>query len=151
MINTRNDKVTDALRRIYERNVRTIFCVSNMLYQDIRDESFDCGAPMPWLLLSGIISLRKHCLGLVAEHQLQAANTFMKEAMPELVLSIDLWVKSGSERIATETRNQVREASMEVERILQRVKLTLGTLRQTIRADYCIGIRRSLAEQQSIV
>lgn len=50
---------------------------------------------------------------------------FMKDLIPNLVSSIDLWVQSGSDQIAAETRAQVREASKEVELTLQRVSAML--------------------------
>lgn len=123
MVTTRNDKVITELRQIYQPTVQHVFCISNRFYWGRRDEERDVA--LPWLQLSEIISLRSHCLGLVAEHQLQDASTFMKDLIPNLVSSINLWVQSGSGQIAAETRAQVREASKEVERILQRVRAIL--------------------------
>lgn len=117
LITVRNEKVTGTLLRIdrYQPIVQHVFCVSNAIYRDRRDDIVE------WLDLSGIISLRRHCLGLVAEHQLQDATNFMREIVPNLVSSLDLWVQSGSGRIAEETREQVRQASRTVERNLQKV------------------------------
>ena len=123
MVKTRNDEVITDLRRQYQPTVQHVFCISNVLYWNRRDE--DQEVALPWLRLSQIISLRRHCLGLVAEHQRQDASTFMTELIPNLVSSIDLWVRSGSERIAAETRAQVREASQGVERMLQHVSSIL--------------------------
>ena len=123
MVTTRNNKVATELRRIYQPTVQHVFCISNRFYWGRRDEEPDVATP--WLLLSEIISLRRHCLGLVAEHQLQDASTFMEDLIPNLVSSINLWVQSGSGQIATETRAQVREASKEVEQLLQRVRAIL--------------------------
>ena len=123
MVTTRNNQVGTELRRIYQPTVQHVFCISNRFYWARRDEEHDVA--LPWLRLSEIISLRRHCLGLVAEHQLQDASTFMRDLIPNLVSSIDLWVQSGSGQIAAETRAQVREASKEVERILQSVSAIL--------------------------
>lgn len=121
MVKTRNNKVITDLREKYRPTVQHVFCISNKFYWDRRNERHDIA--LPWLHLSGILSLRKHCLGLVAEYQLQDASTFIEEKMPNLVSSIDLWVQSGSRQIAAETRRQVRGASEEVERTLQQVRL----------------------------
>ena len=123
MVTNRNSRVIAELRQKYERTVQHVFCVSNKTYWDRRNEPRDVA--VPWLRLSEIISLRRHCLGLVTEHQLQDANTFMSDVIPNLVSSIDLWVQSGSGQIAAETRAQVRQASQEVERVLQCVSAAI--------------------------
>ena len=122
MITTRNESVVNNLRQIYQPTVRDVFCTSKPLYWDYRDERREVA--LRWLQLSGIIRLRRHCLSLVAERQLQDASTFMRDRIPSLVSEIDLWVRSGSGRIAAETRQQVREAARAVEHILQRVGIT---------------------------
>lgn len=121
LIEVRNQAATAELRRVYQENVRAVFCVSNELYRENR--SLPVERSRPWLELSRIISLRKYCLGLVAEQQLQAATTFMEDTVPRLVNAISLWVQSGSGQITLETREQVRRASAEVEKILKRVSL----------------------------
>lgn len=122
----RNEKVRNNLRVLYPEKVDHIACVSNTIYSDNRN-----GA-MRWLELSGIISLRRHCLGLVAGHQLQDATHFMRNEIPSLISSVELWVQSGSQRIATETRALIREASKSVERDMRNVSVanvTIGVLR----------------------
>ena len=91
------------------------------MYWEKRDKDLDLA--LPWLRLSGILSLRRHCLGLVARHQLVDATSFMEEQVPSLVSAIALWVDSGSRDVGTGIRAQVREASAQAEGIMQRVSL----------------------------
>jgi hypothetical protein len=116
LVQVRNDKVTLGLRRTYQPVVQHVFCVSNTMYLQRRD------GPLKWLQLSSIIALRRHCLGLIADHQLQDAMIFMKSLIPNLVTSIDLWVRAGSENIAAETRAKIRAASEAVERNILNVR-----------------------------
>lgn len=118
MIETRNSEVTSKLLQNYP-HVKHVFCISNHIYWDRREKAAEDA--LPWLNLSNIIALRKHCIGLVADHQMQDASVFMKEKVPALVSSADLWVRSGLGSIAAETREQVRKASEQVERVLQSV------------------------------
>src|SRR4051794_16637028 len=73
LIRTRNEKVTAPLQQHYQEypaasNLRT-FCVSNTMYWEHRNESSDVS--LPFLELSNIIALRKHCLEIVAESNLR--------------------------------------------------------------------------------
>jgi len=106
------------LRQKYCPNVHYVFCVSNRIYSTRRHEDQDVARK--WLQLTEIISLRKHCLGLVTKHQQQDACTFMGDVVPNLVSLIDLWVQSGSRLIDTDTRAQVLEASRETADIAMR-------------------------------
>lgn len=114
---TRNTEVTRKLCQEYRPTVHYVFCVSNRIYSMRRHEDQDVARK--WLQLTEIISLRRHCLGLVTKHQQQDACAFMGNLVPNLVSLIDLWVQSGSRLIDTDTRAQVLEASQETERILQ--------------------------------
>lgn len=117
----RNDRVSSSLRQIYQGIVRDVFCVSNTMYRDERDKARDVA--IPWLRLSGILSLRRHCLGLMAQRQLRDASSFMKEQLPSLVAAIALWVESGSGQVSAGLRAQVREASAKAEGIMQEVSV----------------------------
>lgn len=118
MVQTRNAEVTKELSQLYKQ-AQHVFCVSNKLWWDHREDHLRDASP--WLELSGIISFRRHCIGLVAAHQMQDASIFMRERIPALVSAVDLWVQSGSGRIADEAREQISKASEEAEHILQRV------------------------------
>lgn len=117
LITTRNKDVISKLNQKYHPVVQKVFCVSNRMYSTERNK--DVKFAQEWLDLSEIISLRKYCLELVAEHQLRDACAFIRDVIPNLVSSIDLWVQSGSIQISLETRAQIRKASQEMEEILQ--------------------------------
>jgi hypothetical protein len=114
-VTVRNQNVTNKLYETYRPTVQHVSCVGNAMYQEHRR-----GA-LRWLELSGIVALRLFCLGLVADHLLQDAKAFMSDTIPNLVSSVHLWVMSGSERIASETRAQIREVSRSVEQDLRSV------------------------------
>lgn len=120
MVQTRNAEVTKELSQLYKQ-VQHVFCVSNKLWWDHREDHLRDASP--WLELSGIISFRRHCIGLVAAHQMQDASIFMRERIPALVSAVDLWIQSGSGSIATDTREQIQKASEKAERILRRVSV----------------------------
>lgn len=121
IIVTRNANVTAKLKTKYQSTVGVVYCVGNHLYRDHRDVPGE--TPRKWLDLSGIIALRRHCLGLMAERQLEDATAFMKDDLPNLVTDISLWVQASSGKITEKTRKQVHEACQEVEILLQDVGL----------------------------
>lgn len=51
------------------------------------------------LELSGIMALRKYCIGMVAESHIRALNNYVKHQIPTLLGSASLWVSNTSLRI----------------------------------------------------
>lgn len=70
---------------------------------------------LDWLALSGIIALRRHCLGLTAEGQLRALETYVGKAVPRLLAQAGLWVHAGEGDAGEERKTAVRAALAEVE------------------------------------
>ncbi|KIX08785.1 uncharacterized protein Z518_03442 [Rhinocladiella mackenziei CBS 650.93] len=123
LITTRNQRVTDALQTMYQNQIPRadlpVFCVSNVDYWEHRArpkvESW------PFLCLSGIPEVRKHCLSLVAASQLHAATEYVTNAIPALLGSVELWVQSGSGSVSAERKQAIRNALDEIERELDTV------------------------------
>ena len=123
IISTRNALVTADLGRTYrsqtpDSNLR-VFCASNTLYWEHRDDRAD--RALPFLRLSGILDIRRHCTALVSESQLRMATSYMRDSIPELLSNVELWVRSGAGSANAEQKQMVREALDTIERQLRRV------------------------------
>ncbi|KAI3399760.1 hypothetical protein diail_5828 [Diaporthe ilicicola] len=121
VVETRNTKVTDALRQTYQQQVMQdtfpVFCVSNVLYWEKREE--DRSVAEPFLNLSGIIAVRRHCLAMIAASQLRASTRFLDHDVPALLSDIELWVQSGDGSTSAEEKRAVRSVLDEVEHRLR--------------------------------
>ncbi|EDU46388.1 conserved hypothetical protein [Pyrenophora tritici-repentis Pt-1C-BFP] len=98
VIGLRNAKVSDGLLEQYREHpiattLRT-FCVSNTTYWDHREKP--TLASIPYLVESGIIGLRKYCIGIVADSRLRVSVEVIKVKVPAFLGSVKLWVEAGS-------------------------------------------------------
>ncbi|TID05081.1 Nuclear GTPase SLIP-GC [Colletotrichum higginsianum] len=122
LIETRNTDIISKLQTQYGDAVpaRTlqVFCVSNTEYWAKRSMPRDDA--LPSLELSCILDLRKHCLSIVADTQLEAAKQFVVNDIPALVGDVALWVQSGAGSTDAEHKRAVRETLDEVERRLKK-------------------------------
>jgi hypothetical protein len=113
MITTRNTLVESNLHDLYRDTIQGgdlhVFCASNALYWDKRDLT-PGDLTSPFLELSGIITIRKHCMALVSESQLRAATKYLKDDIPNLLSNIELWVQTGAGTADAEKKRAVREA-----------------------------------------
>jgi hypothetical protein len=113
MITTRNALVESKLHDLYRNKIQggdpRVFCASNFLYWAKRDEKSGERAS-PFLELSGIIALRRHCMALVSDSQFRIATKYLQDDIPSLLSSIELWVQSGSGTADAERKQAVREA-----------------------------------------
>lgn len=120
---TRNEETSHGLRMAYEHLVPdwrlAIFCVSNRDYRKNRNSPRDISRPI--LELSGIIQLRKHCISIVSDSQLRNATMYMKQKVPALLDSLQLWVQSGSGSLDAQQKQAVHRTLDEVEQKLQQV------------------------------
>ena len=101
-----------------------VFCVSNTDYWEHREAPKEDA--LPALRLSRIIDVRRHCISIVAESQLRAATEYVKDVVPALLGSIELWVQSGSGSMSAERKQAIRNALDEVERGLHGVSAVEG-------------------------
>jgi hypothetical protein len=121
---TRNRKIEDLLRETYGPRVTdgvlNVFCVSNRDYIENRKKARD--AALPYLHLSNIIDVRRHCISLVAQSQLRAAERYMNDHIPTMLGSVALWVQSGSEHADAQRKEIIRATLSTVERELRNVR-----------------------------
>ena len=124
LINTRNAQVMERLQRIYQTKLSgghlNVFCVSNTDYWTHRDKRKN--QALPYLHLSGILNLRRHCISIVAQSQLRAAKSYIEDELPALLRSIELWVQSGSGGIDAERRRAIRDGVGRINSQLQAVR-----------------------------
>lgn len=124
IVGLRNDKVSRRLREEYRNHpIATslgIFCVSNRIYWDNREKAADIA--LPYLRLSGILELRSYCIGVVAQSRLQAIQAFIKDDLPALIGSVELWVEAGSGNASAESKRIVLDAVSAIEQELHMVR-----------------------------
>ncbi|KAI0616311.1 hypothetical protein TUN199_11698, partial [Pyrenophora tritici-repentis] len=109
VIGLRNAKVSDGLLEQYREHpiattLRT-FCVSNTTYWDHREKP--TLASIPYLVESGIIGLRKYCIGIVADSRLRVSVEVIKVKVPAFLGSVKLWVEAGSSSVSAEKKKQI--------------------------------------------
>jgi len=112
LVDTRNQKIRSALQKKYNTEysgvASDIFCVSKDYYWSRRFKSrVQC---LPYLELSGIMELRKHCLSIVAKSQYRAAQDYMQNSVPALLNSLELWIQAGSGSLSAEKKQIIRNA-----------------------------------------
>jgi hypothetical protein len=124
IVKLRNDKVSCRLREEYRNHPLAtslgIFCVSNTTYRDNREKA--ASIALPYLRFSGILELRCYCIGLVAQSRLQATQTFIKDMIPALIGSVELWVEAGSGNASAESKQQVLDAVSAMQQELDKVR-----------------------------
>lgn len=100
-----------------------VFCISNTDYWDHRDLPNDDA--LPFIELSGIIAVRKHCISMVGDSQHRIASKYIRESIPALLGDITLWVQSGAGSMSAERKQAVRETLNVLEARLRRVILRI--------------------------
>jgi len=96
------------------------FCVSNTLYWDHRTNP--ANVALPYLQLSGIINLRQHCIGIVAEDNLYATKTYVNNEVPAFLGSLQLWVNAGAGNASAERRQGILGKVSMIQRELDEVR-----------------------------
>lgn len=117
--------VAQTLEILYQNTVPgndlKVFCVSNSEYWDHRNSPKDDA--LPFLRLSGIIDVRKHCISIVASSQLRIAMKYLNDDIPALLGDIQLWVQAGAGNVDAERREEVRQVLSIVEARMKRVRI----------------------------
>ncbi|KAI0431968.1 hypothetical protein F5Y09DRAFT_303069 [Xylaria sp. FL1042] len=110
LITTRNAIVERKLLDLYKQEVPDnqlrVFCASNAIYWDWRDEPKD--KSMPHLRLSGILAIRQHCMSMVSESRYIAALKYMRDDIGVLLAELDLWIQSGQGSLSAERKESIR-------------------------------------------
>lgn len=127
-VEKRNRKVTHALVRRYGNELPSgddlhVHCVSNKLYREQREAP--SAVAMPYLNLSGIIRLRKHCIGIVSSEQFRKAVAYINNDTTALLSDVQLWAQSGAGNATAENREVILQALDIVEARLARVRKSL--------------------------
>ena len=124
IISLRNDNVSNRLREEYRNHpiatTLKIFCVSNKIYWDNREKPHTTA--LRYLKLSGILELRRYCIGIVAESHLRATREFIKDEIPAFLGSVELWVEAGSGNTSAEKKQQILDAVATIEQELDEVR-----------------------------
>jgi hypothetical protein len=125
LIETRNSKVTRSIQTHYQSEVPAsrlkIFCVSNNDYWSKRNLSRDQSENT--INLSGIPVLRKHCISIVSEAQLQSATKYITHDIASLVSEVELWVQAGAPNLDMERKKAVIETLNTIEGRLRQVPM----------------------------
>lgn len=103
-----------------------IFCVSNTLYSQEREKPVE--RALPFLKLSGILELRRYCIGLVAESHLRATTQYIKDEIPALLGSIELWIQAGSGDVNAERKQQILDMVSVIQQELDEVRSFVTSL-----------------------
>ncbi|KAF2638819.1 hypothetical protein P280DRAFT_404207 [Massarina eburnea CBS 473.64] len=125
IITVRNTHVSKGIQNAYRNhpaasNVQT-FCVSNKLYWDNRN--IPATQARPRLELSGIIGLRRYCIGIVAESHLRVTRAYIIDEIPAFFSSTELWLEANSGTASAESKRQILEVVSAVEAELDEVRL----------------------------
>ncbi|KAF2688370.1 hypothetical protein K458DRAFT_414140 [Lentithecium fluviatile CBS 122367] len=150
IIMLRNDKVSDRLREQYRNHpiatMLKIFCVSNELYSDNRQKPATIA--LPYLQLSGIVELRRYCIGIVAESHLRATRRFIKDEIPAFLGSVELWVQAGSGNASAERKQQILDAVSAIQRELAELTSPVSQLNisHTLREEFNSQIHLRMAQ-----
>ena len=120
---TRNEDVGRTLVGKYRDEVPggllKVFCISNLFYWDHRNKPKEKATP--FLALSGILGLRRHCIAVVGDSQCRIATNYIRNEIPGLLADVNLWVQSGSATMDAEQGREVREALDTLDARLTRV------------------------------
>ncbi|KAI0803895.1 hypothetical protein GGR55DRAFT_699812 [Xylaria sp. FL0064] len=120
LITTRNaiveKKLVDLYRHEVPGNQLKVFCASNSIYWNWREKPED--ESLPYLMLSGILAIRQHCMSMVSESQYVAAKKYMRDDIGVLLGELDLWVQSGQGSLSAETKESIRSTLDTLERKL---------------------------------
>ncbi|KAI1423392.1 hypothetical protein F5Y12DRAFT_757515 [Xylaria sp. FL1777] len=120
LITTRNAIVEKNLVELYKHevpdNLLKVFCASNAIYWDFREAPKD--ESLPRLRLSGILTIRQHCMSMVSESQYVVAKKYMRDDIGVLLGELDLWVQSGQGSLSAERKEKIRSTLDTLERKL---------------------------------
>jgi hypothetical protein len=134
IINVRNRNVSSDLQRQYSRytregNLKT-FCISNTIYWQERDKPTQ--KALPFLKLSGIIELRRYCIGIVAESHLQETIRYMEHEIPALLNSIQIWIDASLGDANAERKQKILDTVSAIQRALDEVRSLRNSMRNNI-------------------
>ncbi|KAK4220911.1 hypothetical protein QBC38DRAFT_493173 [Podospora fimiseda] len=121
LVTIRNDWVTSELKKRYQVSTTAevelqVHCVSNTHYWDHRHDPKD--KAMPYLELSGIISLRRHCVSLVSQEKYRLVKRYLQGEIPGFLGEMELWIQAGTTSAQGEEKKLIREIVEEISSVL---------------------------------
>lgn len=123
IIGLRNAEVSSQVKKQYQdhRMAATLktFCISNQMYWSHRDE--DITSSLPYLTMSGILEVRRYCIGIVADSQFQAATEYIKDQVPAFLGSVQLWIDAGSRDANAERKQHMLDRVDALQQALRKV------------------------------
>jgi hypothetical protein len=126
IITVRNVKITKRLeetcRNHFSAERPRVFCVSNEIYWQWRSKPVQ--ASLPYLQLSGIMDLRRHCNGIVSDNYRSSTTRFIKEDIQALMNSVEVWIEAGAANASIERKKRIMDAVAAAERELEKVRAT---------------------------
>jgi hypothetical protein len=129
IIPLRNTHVEKSLRQTYGNDAAdarlNISCVSNTMYEDNRQAPAE--EALPFLQLSGIPALRRHCIGIVADSHLQATVEYITNEVPAFVGSVELWLQAGSGTASVERKEKILSAVNAIQARLDKARRSTQT------------------------
>ncbi|KAI3320818.1 hypothetical protein HD806DRAFT_505075 [Xylariaceae sp. AK1471] len=109
-------KLIDRYKHEVPGNLLKVFCASNTIYWDHRSDPRD--KARPYLILSGILAIREHCMTMVSESQYSAVSKYMQNDIALLLGELGLWVQSGQGSLSAERKESIRSTIDTLERKL---------------------------------
>ena len=67
-----------------------------------------------FLELSGVLDLRRYCIGIVAESHMRATVEHIEDEIPAFLGSVKLWIEAGAGNATAERRQQITAAVSEI-------------------------------------
>ncbi|KAF1955086.1 hypothetical protein CC80DRAFT_493422 [Byssothecium circinans] len=155
LITVRNEHVSRRIQDEYRdhpasANIR-VFCVSNNMYGDNRNSPIS--QARPHLDLSGIIDLRRYCVGLVAESHLRTTKAYIVDEIPAFLSSVELWLQAGSGSATAERKQQILEVVAAVHNDLDELTSPVSQLEKlscTLQKYFNEQIRRHMESTRRI-
>ncbi|KAH7084158.1 hypothetical protein FB567DRAFT_528499 [Paraphoma chrysanthemicola] len=145
LVELRNAKVSNGLQKEYRDHPIAaslgIYCIDNELYREHRNKPVDDA--LPYLISSGILDLRRYCIGLVAQSRRQEMKTFIKDKIPALIGSVELWIDNGSGDASAESRKRVLDAVSAIQSEFDKLKSPdsmLEHISRTLETDFAARI-----------
>lgn len=124
LITIRNKAVSRGLQQKYVKDPAAgslqIFCVSNKMYEEKRHGL--AAEAKPYLQLSGIIELRRHCMGISAESHLRQTKEYINHRIPAFVASLELWAQTKLGNTSEERNQQVLQVVSAAQKYIKKVR-----------------------------
>lgn len=89
------------------------------MYSEFREKPLE--QAREGLIRSGIIALRRHCMGLNMEAQMRALTNYITADIPSLIYDVSNWVAASAGGSTLGQKRKVREALDLVERSIRLV------------------------------